>query len=472
MINKKFLIIGAGPTGLGAAWRLHERGVTDWLLIDQNPYPGGLAASFRDDRGFMWDFAVHVAHSHYHYFDALMDTLLPDGFYHHQRKSWVRLYDAWVPYPFQYNFHRLPTAARDDCLNGLRNRGTIDHRQKTTNEAPSTTSGAQTNFREWILSSFGQGIADHFMIPYNRKIWTVDPSEMNSHWLGDRVPTVDLEKVERNTRDGIDEVGWGPNATFQFPKKDGTGAIWTEMFNRLPDNNKRLSTALISLDVAKREATLGDGSIVRYEHLVSTMPLKELAKLLPDKAINQKIARLKHSHVQVAGVGVFQPIPDELADKTWVYCPEEKARFYRVTPFSTFSPDHTPDPEKCCSFLCEFASPGDGPFISGDIGKMAVEGLRALGFMDINPKDLHIYTMQSEYGYPVPTVDRDDVLHDVLPALEKIGIYSRGRFGGWKYEAANMDHSVMQGVEAVNHALEGEDQPTIYRPNEVNAGKR
>ena len=67
MIKIKFLIIGAGPTGLGAAWRLHERGITDWLLVDQNPYPGGLAASFKGERGFTWDFAVHVAHSHYHY---------------------------------------------------------------------------------------------------------------------------------------------------------------------------------------------------------------------------------------------------------------------------------------------------------------------------------------------------------------------------------------------------------------------
>jgi hypothetical protein len=80
--------------------------------------------------------------------------------------------------------------------------------------------------------------------------------------------------------------------------------------------------------------------------------------------------------------------------------------------------------------------------------------------------------MEAEYGYPVPTVDRDEVLHSVLPEMEAEGIYSRGRFGGWKYEVANMDHSVMQGVEAVNHILAGEDQPTIYQPNEVNNGKR
>lgn len=455
------LIIGAGPTGLGAAWRLHELGNTDWMLLDQNPYPGGLAASFKDDKGFIWDFAVHVAHSHYAYFDRLMETLLPDGFYHHQRKSWVRLYDTWVPYPFQYNFHRLPPAARAACLNGLR------ERQVTENEERKTKN--DLTFLSWILANFGQGIADHFMIPYNRKIWTVDPGEMNSHWLGDRVPTVDMERVERNVREGIDEVGWGPNATFQFPKRGGTGAIWKELFRQLPAANTRLACGVQSIDAEAKVATLDDGTQVAYQALVSTMPLKVLARMLGDQSMIEQVSRLKHSHVQVAGVGVFRPIPEELADKTWVYCPEDKARFYRITPFSTFSPDHTPDPENCCSFLCEFAAPGDGPRIKDDVGEMSVEGMRALGLMDVERNETHIHTMRAEYGYPVPTLDRDVVLHEVLPALERMGIYSRGRFGGWKYEVANMDHSVMQGVEAVDHILTGADQPTIYRPAEVNA---
>lgn len=459
MIHLDALIIGSGPTGLGAAWRLHEQGQNRWLLCDQHPYPGGLAASFRDDRGFTWDFAVHVAHSHYHYFDRLMETLLPDGFYHHQRKAWVRLYDAWVPYPFQYNFRHLPDRAVQDCLAGLRERAAPD-------------GSSRPDFRKWILSSFGRGIADHFMIPYNRKIWTVDPSEMNSHWLGDRVPTVDMERVERNVREGRDDLGWGPNATFQFPMKGGTGAIWRAMCDRLPQENIRLNTAITSIDLDTRVARLSDGTHVRFESLVSTMPLKVLVRLLGRPEWTTPVNRLRHSHVQVAGVAFSRKIPDELADKTWVYCPEDKARFYRVTPFSTFSPDHTPDNERYCSFLCEFATPGDGPMLGGDLGAMARDGLRALGLIESGPQDTHTYMMEAEYGYPVPTVDRDDILHQVLPDMERHRIYSRGRFGGWKYEVANMDHSVMQGVEAIDHLMAGADQPTIYTPNIVNAGKR
>ena len=98
--------------------------------------------------------------------------------------------------------------------------------------------------------------------------------------------------------------------------------------------------------------------------------------------------------------------------------------------------------------------------------------LRESGLIDFDPEKAHCHMMHAPYGYPIPTVDRDEILGDVLPALEELDIYSRGRFGGWKYEVANMDHSLMQGVEAINRIIHGEEEVTLPTPNIVNAGKR
>ncbi len=62
------------------------------------------------------------------------------------------------------------------------------------------------------------------------------------------------------------------------------------------------------------------------------------------------------------------------------------------------------------------------------------------------------------YSYPIPTLGRDGALETLQPALLEKGIYSRGRFGAWRYEIGNMDHSVLMGVEAVNHILAGEPE--------------
>ena len=479
----RILIIGAGPTGLGAAHRLHELGHEDFLLVDANPYFGGLATSFHDDAGFTWDLAVHVAHSHYHYVDQLMDNLLPGGFYHHERRSWVREYGAWIPYPFQYNVRHLPEEARRECVEGLRSLcaepqtrdhrpKTEDQRQETTSESPSTVNCPPLTFQDWILSTAGEGIAKHFMIPYNRKIWTVDPSEMNAHWLGDRVPATDFERVVCNIEQGIDDVAWGPNSTFQFPKQGGTGAIWNAMGDRLPSEHIRLSTRLVALDVQRREARFSDGRTERYDQLISTMPLVKLAGLVGDREIHERAARLRHTTVHVVGVAAPMPIPDALRDKTWVYVPEAHLPFYRVTPFSLFSPAHTPDPDRFCSFLCEISRPAGDKTRTEDLVAPTLQGLREAGLIDIEPGTEHLYLMRADFGYPIPTLERDDILNDVLPELEKLGISSRGRFGGWKYEVANMDHSIMQGVEVVNRLLQGDEEMTLFHPHVVNAGKR
>jgi hypothetical protein len=63
------------------------------------------------------------------------------------------------------------------------------------------------------------------------------------------------------------------------------------------------------------------------------------------------------------------------------------------------------------------------------------------------------FIKEFKYFYPVPTIDRDKNLDKIQNILVKNNVYSIGRFGAWKYEVSNMDHSFMMGVEAVNKIL-------------------
>jgi len=71
----KILIIGAGPCGLGAAYRLEQLGYWDWQVFERNSYVGGLSASFFDDLGFTWNVGGHVLFSHYEYSTKLFPML-------------------------------------------------------------------------------------------------------------------------------------------------------------------------------------------------------------------------------------------------------------------------------------------------------------------------------------------------------------------------------------------------------------
>jgi hypothetical protein len=76
-----------------------------------------------------------------------------------------------------------------------------------------------------------------------------------------------------------------------------------------------------------------------------------------------------------------------------------------------------------------------------------------------------------EHGYPTPSLGRDEVLTHALPWLKEQGIWSRGRFGSYKYEVANQDHSLMLGVEAADNMLYGAQELTLTHPNIVNSKK-
>lgn len=261
------LIIGSGPTGLGAAYHLEACGFHDWLLIEASSYPGGLATSFVDDNGFTWDIGGHVQFSHYQYFDKAMISFLgEDGWLHHQRESWVWIRDRFVPYPFQNNIHHLPPEVLDKCIQGLL-------------DIYANPASKPANFQDWIYATFGSGLADTFMVPYNLKVWAHPLDLMNTEWVGERVSVVNLGRILKNLIYNQDDLCWGPNNTFQFPKRGGTGAIWKACAKQLPSNKIHTNTNVVHVDLKAKTCTSDSGFSFNYEHLISTMPLRELIKV-------------------------------------------------------------------------------------------------------------------------------------------------------------------------------------------------
>lgn len=228
VVQVDVLILGSGPTGLGAATRLNQLGHPSWLLVDKEPEAGGLACTDVTPEGFLFDMGGHVIFSHYQYFDDLLDEALGSGeeaWNTHQRVSYVWLKNRWVAYPFQNNISALDKEDQIICLSGVV--------QAKVANAVATSKPA--NFDEWILRVMGPGIADIFMRPYNFKVWAVPTTEMQCDWLGERVATVDVDRAIKNVIHGKEDAGWGPNAVFRFPKEGGTGAIWKGVAKLLPN---------------------------------------------------------------------------------------------------------------------------------------------------------------------------------------------------------------------------------------------
>ncbi len=443
---ENIVVLGAGPTGLGAAYRLQEKGHPDWHIFERDDHVGGLSASPRDDKGFTWDLGGHIIFSHYEYFDRLVETLLKEDIVRHQRESWVWLMDRFVKYPFQNNFHFLPEEVVFECTRGLL-QTRDDHREIR-------------NFEDWILASFGDGIARYFLIPYNNKVWSTPPDQMDYSWIGERVSVVDLERVISNIIFKREDSEWGPNNEFLFPLHGGTGGLFDSFVPHLGDR-LHLDHEVSGIDLDQRVATFEDGSQTQFDLLFSTIPVTRLIEMMGadiDENVINAAGQLKWAGGYIVGVGIHAPCP---SDKNWMYFPQDDSPFYRVTYLSNYSPNMTPG-EDYYSLLCETSYSEFRPVSKDTIIEETLTGLSNSTLLSDHDRERieSKYLMDVDYLLPVPSLGRNEALRTIHEFLERHKIFSRGRFGGWKYEVGNMDHSVMQGVEWVDRVLEGAEETT------------
>src|SRR3954447_14025837 len=271
-------------------------------MLEANDYVGGLATSFTDDAGFTYDIGGHVMFSHYPYYDNLVDKLMGGEYTELEREAWVWMQDRFIPYPFQNNIRDLEAQTVYECIVGLINAQRSQH--------------APTNFKEWVDAVMGAGIANHFMIPYNFKVWAPPAELMNYVWIGERVSVVDVENVLRNVILGEDQVSWGPNNTFKYPLRGGTGFLYDSLRTFVEDHLE-LQTPVASVDPVAKEVRTADGRVWPYDVLLNTMPLNKLVgsiEAVPE-AVSSAVDGLHWSGSHIVGVGI-----DRAAESTknWI----------------------------------------------------------------------------------------------------------------------------------------------------------
>ena len=418
------LILGAGPTGLGAAWRAQEIG-RDWLIAEASTTPGGMASTAVDDHGFRWDIGGHVIASHFPYFDEVVRELITDWSYP-QRSAWVQLdgNPAMIPAPIQQNLHAMRIAAEDITL--------------IEDVDPS-------NLEEYHQANFGTLLNDRFFRPYNTKMWATRPRDMDHSWTSLRGGSA-MANVPPLRTGNLSKVQ--DRSFIAYPTK-GTGVIWDELYARLNPTKKLLGLMAMSVDVDAHVVTFENGYQVTYKELISTMPLNELLSMTADPLHSMMRRELKHSSIVIFGLGFAGVPPRVLAGKSYVLNADPNVPWHRLTMLSNYSAAMAP--KGCWSALLEI-SHGEAKQLPSDYLDQCVESLAAMGAPRYHESR---FLKRLKLGYPVPTIGLNDTLGDLQADLLENDIRARGRFGGWRYQSSNQDYAFMQGVQAVDGGEEG-----------------
>jgi protoporphyrinogen oxidase len=429
MIDVDVLIIGAGPTGLGAARRAAERGLS-YVVVERQAGPGGMAASVTDPDGFTWDLGGHVLHSHFDHFDkALAETGVPMR--EVRRNGWVWIGGELVRTPIQQQLSELPTDLRPD--------------------APAA------NLLEYYRNHCGAELTERFFRPFTEKMWATDLTLVDHEWTSLRNGSAERNVPVLKLADDVVPT----MVTFPYPE-GGTGRLWEAIAAQLDDRCLAYGVGVQSIDADAHRAVLTSGDEVRYQACVSSMPLPHLldATAGAEPLTHRARGELRACETYVVGLGFVGDAPPALADKSWLYCPDPGVAWQRATVLSNYDPASAGDGR--WSILFEVGR-SDFRAVSDDEATLSIrESVRGLGAELAAMVSMwdHVVPM----GYPVPTLGRDELLRDVDAFLVEHGIRSRGRFGGWRYESCNQDYSWAQGVQAVDAALDATAEDAYWHP--------
>src|SRR5437773_630131 len=144
------------------------------------------------------------------------------------------------------------------------------------------------------------------MRPYNFKVWAVPTTRMQCQWLGERVAAPNLKIVTKNVILQKTAGNWGPNATFRFPARGGTGGIWIAVAKTLPKHKTRFgkNSTVKKVDADNKTVTLADGTTISYQRLITTMAVDALVEQMGDQELVKLSKGLFYSSTHVIGVGI------------------------------------------------------------------------------------------------------------------------------------------------------------------------
>lgn len=432
---RRIVIIGGGMAGLGAAWELRQRDGSQRAkveLFEKEARPGGLCRTESVD-GFHFDYTGHFLHFRSDVFRDLVFGLIGDQLEQRSRKAQIFSKGVYTDYPFQANLHGLPRDVVVDCL------------YEYAREFFSAEKRPVRTYEDWILAHFGQGIADHFMIPYNSKLYRRHPRELSPDCGGRFVPHSDLKlllegAIASSTRNS------GYNASFYYPRAGGMETLIQGLAKLV--GAVRVNEAIVKVRLADRTVVTSDGRTVHYDGLISTQPLPELIRAMEDAPAEVRAAADQLAHVSVLNINLG--VRGGLIDKHWVYVPEEEYSFYRIGFPSNLASSMAPPGRSSISAEVSY-DPKEGIDVEQATTR-CLEDLLRMNVLEDRDQVVSVKTIDIPHAYVILDLARSDALRVIDRFLDQAGIMSAGRFGSWDYYS--MEDSFMSGKNAGAMAAE------------------
>ena len=403
-----FIIIGAGITGVTLGRLLQMRGIDNFIILEAESEPGGLCRTKFIEGHHLDIGGGHFLCSKYQkVYDFIFSHISKEEFNFFERVSKIRLESEIIDYPIESNLWQLSIEKQVDYLISLIQSGDV-----TGREEPS-------NYEQWIRWKLGECIAVKYMVPYNKKIWGVNPEDLDIDWLH-KIPQINTKEILESCLGKYSNPNKMPSHNgFYYPKSGGFQTIFDSIYTHLKDK-------VILENKVKQLDFLGDhwniNNVYKSKNVINTAPWNYLYEALEvPEILENDFSRLKNNSVVVS---LWEKDYDH--DWHWCYDPNLEVEHHREFYIHNFAPH----------------SSSNGMYTETNIKRWS--GSESLWSNGKRP----IYEYINPVAYPIPVKGHSWAIKHILNYYESQNLFGVGRWGQWQY--LNSDVCIWEAIKFIN----------------------
>ena len=394
----RVLVLGAGPAGLSFATKLLELGNKDFLILEKESEAGGLCRSV-----FVDNAPIDIGGGHFlDYKNELVKEFLfrylPENEWNlFERDSRIYMGEREISHPLEANIWQLDIDEQIEYLISIAKAGC------------NTGVSKPEHFVEWIYWKLGTKIAEEYMIPYNRKMFSSELDQLGTYWM-EKLPNVSFEETLRSC---LERRAYGKqpgHARFLYPKKFGYGEVWTRIASEL-GGRIQYNSKVMKIDFSNLSVTTSDNESYKADIIISTIPWVSIRESdsFPMQ-LKADISKLKNNSVRI---DYIDKQIDTIAH--WIYVPDKDISYHRILARQNF--------------------------YSGAIGYWTETNLERVE----DNSDRCGFSYVNEYAYPLNTIDKPDIMNRLITWAKKQGVIGLGRWG--EHQHFNSDITVERALK-------------------------
>lgn len=406
MKNRKVIVLGAGIAGISATYHALAKGF-EVMCYEKSDVVGGLIANF-EIHGFRFDNAVHLSFTKN---EMVKSLFAQTEFLSHRPNAYCLENGKWLKHPVQNNLYPLEIEEKVALIKSFTQRPSLE----------------PSNYAEWLVHQYGNGIADRYPKKYTEKYWGCDASELTTTWIGNRMRRAEIDEILRGALVQGDANHYYANE-MRYPKKGGYFEFIRGIAGQCPISTNK---EVIEIDVDKKRIFFSDGSNDTYDELVSSLPLPILLPMLSPRApqeVMEAVRRLLWTTVDLVSVGFDRP---DIPPCLWYYIYDDDNVAARAYSPSLKSPENAPEGKSSLQFEIYNLSTKDRlkpQELMNNIRTKLIENAIC------NEEEiLFCHHKHLPFGNVVFNHGMKERRQLVTEYIKGLGVKSCGRFGEWDY---------------------------------------